>query len=150
MFCCALHRAREDSDRAMPETPAAPSPTSKRRERLAWIASIALAVLVVCTGCFMLFAFALTARGELTASLLGSEWRVWQLQQQGTSGIGVSQTGETAATADPPCRHTRVWLIMWQPSLKIEMTEYDECGASRGSPPVANVRRSVIIAAAGV
>jgi hypothetical protein len=95
-------------------------PRSTWRERLGWLAVIALAVLVVCSGCFMFFAFALTARGELEASVLGSDWRVWQLPQKGTSGVGVSQAFARASPSGRQCRETRIWLITWRPRLNIE------------------------------
>ena len=113
---------------------AAPQPpNSKRRERLAWLAPIALALLVVCSGCFMLFAFALTARTELDVSLLGSDWRVWQLQETGTNGIGVSQASPFSEPGRD-CHYLRVWLIAWRPRLSIEHRAYNECDASRASP----------------
>jgi hypothetical protein len=109
---------------------------------------IALAVLVVCSGCFMFFAFALTARGELEASVLGSDWRVWQLQQKGTNGVGVSQTIARAATSGQPCRETRVWLITWRPALNVEsIVDAADCEGRRRTAPVAYARTSAIIAA---
>ena len=102
----------------------------KWRNRLAWAAPVGLALVVVCSGCFMLFAFAITARGELTASALGSDWRVWQLQEKSTNGLGVSQTSGLASDAGHACRRTRVWLITWRPRLQVETSVYDDCGAS--------------------
>ena len=108
----------------------------KWRNRLAWAAPVGLALVVVCSGCFMLFAFAITARGELAASALGSDWRVWQLQEKNTNGLGISQTsGLASQTAGPAsnagqtCRRTRVWLITWRPRLQVETSVYDDCGA---------------------
>ena len=85
----------------------------------------------------MLFAFGLTARGELTASALASDWRVWQLREQGTNGIGVSQTYAADQPAAEACRRTRVWLIVWRPALRIETAEYDDCEARGESPLLA-------------
>jgi hypothetical protein len=133
----------------MNPTAASQTPVSKRRERLAWLAPIALALLVVCSGCFMLFAFALTARAELEVSLLGSEWRVWQLQETGTSGLGVSQASPFSESGRD-CRYLRVWLIVWRPSLSIENRAYEECDTSRAEPlPVARSIHSAIIKRAG-
>jgi len=101
-----------------------------RRERLAWIAPMALAVLVVCSGCLTLFAFALTARTELEGPILGTTWRVWQLQERGRNGIGVSQTNASTSPSGTVCRHTRTWLISWRPALLIESFAYEDCGSS--------------------
>ena len=98
----------------------------------------------------MLFAFAITARGELAASALGSDWRVWQLQEKNTNGLGVSQTSAFASGAGQACRRTRVWLITWRPSVQIETSVYDDCGASEVNPVrVAWVGRWTIIGAGG-
>ena len=107
-----------------------------------------LAFVVVCCGCFMLFAFALTARSELQASVLGSDWRVWQLQGEGTNGIGVSQTGASTSGSGQACRTTRVWLITWRPRLQIEAKAYDECDTAH-AVPVAPASHSAIIDAGG-
>ena len=109
-----------------PTTPPA-RPPSKWRTRLGWIAPVVLAIFVVCSGCFMLFAFAITARGELNAPILGSDWRVWQLQQKGTNGLGASQTHIFTSESGQVCHATRVWLITWRPQAQIEVSAYDEC-----------------------
>ena len=75
----------------------------------------------------MLLAFALTARTELEAPALGSDWRVWQLQERGRNGIGVSQTHAFALPSGAICRYTRTWLISWQPALLIESFAYEDC-----------------------
>lgn len=131
--------------------PAPPSrPASKWQNRIKWLAPIALALFVVCSGCFMLFAFALTARTELEAPILGSDWRVWQLRQPGTNGIGVSQSSGFVAEGGQACRRVRVWLITWRPSLQVESSEYDDCEfAGWRYAPVAQARRSAIIESKG-
>jgi len=110
-------------------------PARKWRDRLGWIASCGLAMIVVCTGCFMLFAFALAARGELETAALGSDWRVWQLQDKNTNGIGVSQSSAFTSSMGQTCHATRVWLITWKPQAQIETRVYDEC-----NPPAGFVR----------
>ncbi|HET7088735.1 MAG TPA: hypothetical protein VFL17_08810 [Anaerolineae bacterium] len=104
--------------------------SARWRERLAWIAPIGLASLVVCSGCLMLLTFALTARTELEAQALGSDWRVWQLQERGRNGIGVSQTHAFAPPSGAICQYTRTWLISWRPALLIESFAYEDCGSS--------------------
>jgi hypothetical protein len=78
----------------------------------------------------MLLAFALTARTELEAPALGSYWRVWQLQERGRNGIGVSQTHAMTSPPGAICRYTRTWLISWRPALLLESFAYDDCGSS--------------------
>jgi hypothetical protein len=134
----------------MTESDASEPATSKWRNRLGCLAPIALALIVLCSGCFMLFAFALTARGELDARILGSDWRVWQLQHKDTNGIGISQTHTFTAPSGRPCQHVRVWLFSWRPSLQVEASAYDDCRASQLRPSlVAQARRSAIIGTIG-
>ncbi len=98
----------------------------------------------------MLFAFALAARGELEAPILGSDWRVWQLQQKGTNGVGISQSSAFASQSGQHCRYVRVWLISWRPSLQVETRAYDDCDASHlWRSVVAHGRRSAIIRIVG-
>lgn len=103
---------------------------SRWSERLSLLAPIVLAVLVLCSGCSMLFAFALTSQGELEASILGSEWRVWQLDERGTNGIGVSQSSAFMSGSGQTCQHIDVWLLIWQPRVMIEKSGYDDCGVA--------------------
>lgn len=105
---------------------------------------MSLAVVVVCAGCFMLFAFGLTARGELEATALGSDWRAWRLIEQDTNGVGLSQSSLFTSESGEACRATAIWLIMWRPALKIEHIDDVSCEAR-----VAPAPRSVIIAPIG-
>ena len=123
--------------------------SAKWRERLGWLAPVALAAIVVCSGCFMLFAFALTARGELEAAVLGSDWRVWQLQAKGTHGIGVSQTRAYTSDSGRACRATTNWLITWRPLAHIEMIDDISCEESAEGRQVARRLHSAIIADVG-
>ena len=98
----------------------------------------------------MLLAFALTARGEIETAALGSNWRIWQLLEKGTNGIGIEQTSAFTSEAGQTCRRTRVWLITWRPTLRIEPIAYDGCDASAvRRVTVARVRPSAIIALSG-
>jgi hypothetical protein len=134
----------------MRDSPRPTQPVSRWRERLGWLVPIALAVITVCAGCFMLFAFALTSRGELQTSALGSDWRVWQLQASGTNGVGISQSTAFTSSAGQSCRHTLTWLITWRPELLIDAHAYDDCGASNvDRSPVAHMRHSDIIVLGG-
>ncbi|HLF28114.1 MAG TPA: hypothetical protein VJG32_17425 [Anaerolineae bacterium] len=112
------------------ESSAPVKPPSKWRERLGWAAPVALAAFVVCSGCFMLFALVLTARDELEAPALGSDWRIWQLRERGTNGIGVSQASAFTSATGQACRSMRVWLITWRPAVRIEMSAYEDCARS--------------------
>jgi hypothetical protein len=119
---------------------------AKWRERLGWLALVALAVAVVCTGCFMLLAFALAAEGELEATALGSDWRMWALYEKGTNGFGVSQTHTQPSRSGEVCRETRIWLITWRPSLKIEpIVDRENCEAHHVPHRVAPASRFAII-----
>ena len=114
----------------MSGAPQRPGEASRWRERLGWVAALGLAVAVACAGCFMLFALALTARGELEASVLGADWRVWQLPDRDTHGIGLSHTVPYAGDTGQACRATTVWLITWEPRLQVERIEDASCAES--------------------
>jgi len=128
---------------AAPSAPPARS-ASRLRRRLAWLAPALLAAVVVCSGCFMIFAFGLTARGELETTVLGSDWRAWQLIERGTNGVGLSQSSPFTSESGQACRATRIWLIIWRPALKIEHVDDVSCEAR-----VAPALRSAIIAPVG-
>jgi hypothetical protein len=102
-------------------------PTLRTRERLKWIAPIGLALLVVCMGCFFFFAIGLTARGELTASVAGTDFRLWAISERRQSGVGFQRTypiqrdGQTCTRAD-------VTFFFWRPALSIENVTSDNCG----------------------
>ncbi len=133
----------------MTEAPQPAKSPPKWRAWLGWLASIGLAVIVVCSGCFMLFALALTAQGELEVSALGSDWRVWPLQAKGTNGIGVAQTYAYTSDAGQACRATTNWLLTWRPALQVEKIDEVSCEASVGQARVAPARRLTIIALSG-
>ncbi len=101
--------------------------TSRTKERLKWIAPIGLALLVVCMGCFFFFAIGLTARGELTTSVAGTDFRVWPITDRRQSGVGVQRTypiqkdGQTCMRAD-------VTFFFWRPALSLENVTSDNCG----------------------
>jgi len=97
----------------------------------------------------MLFAFALTARGELEASAFGSDWRVWQLQAKGTNGIGLSQTSAYTSDSGRACRARTNWLITWRPAVQIEKIDEISCEASVKRTRVARMSHSTIIAMFG-
>lgn len=122
---------------------------SKWRERLSWLAPIGLAVIVVCSGCFMLFALALTAQGELEVSALGSDWRIWQLQAEGTNGIGIAQTRAYTSDSGQACRATTNWLMTWRPTAQIEKIDVVSCEVSVERAGVARAHRLTIIALSG-
>ncbi len=104
-----------------------PVVASRTKERLKWIAPIGLALLVVCVGCFFFFAIGLTARGELTTSVAGTDYRLWAISERRQSGVGlqrmypIQRDGQSCVRAD-------VTFFFWRPALSIETVTSDNCG----------------------
>ena len=101
--------------------------SSKSKERLKWIVPILLALMIVCLGCFSFFSIGLVARGELTASVLGMDLRLWSINERAQTGVamqrsyGVQRSGQT-------CTHFDITFLLWKPSLSIDNKAYDDCG----------------------
>ena len=102
-------------------------PTSRARERLKWIAPIGLALLVVCMGCFFFFAIGLTARGELTASVAGTDFRLWAISDRRQSGVGLQRTYPIQRDGQS-CTRVDVTFFFWRPALSIDNVTSDNCG----------------------
>jgi hypothetical protein len=105
--------------------PALP-PSSRLKEGLKWLAPISLAMLVVCVGCFFFFAFGLTARGELTTSALGTDFRLWLITDQRQTGVGLQRSFGVQHDGQA-CRHFDVTILLWRPRVSIENVAYDDC-----------------------
>ena len=100
---------------------------SKFKEILKWAAPIALAILVVCVGCFFFLAAGLVARGELTTSILGTEFRLWPINEKTQTGVGLQRSFGVQREGQV-CAHFDVTFLFWRPSLSIENVAYDDCG----------------------
>src|SRR5512139_1406924 len=95
------------------------SPRAKRKERLLWIASLLLALLVMCSGCGFFFTVGLVARGELTAHVLGTDLRLWRISEKRETGLGFDRAFEIRG-ADRLCTQHYTTLLLWKPSLSID------------------------------
>jgi hypothetical protein len=102
-----------------------PAPSSKTKERLKWIASILLALMIVCCGCGFFITTGLVARGELTTTALGTDFRLWTITGQQT-GVGF-QRSYSVQRDGRSCTHFDVTFVLWKPSLAIDNTSYDNC-----------------------
>ncbi|CAG0936351.1 hypothetical protein TFLX_05221 [Thermoflexales bacterium] len=103
------------------------SPRTKRREKLLWLATLLLALLVVCSGCGFFFTVGLLSRGELTANVLGAEWRLWRINEKRETGLGFDRAFETRRAARSCTQHYTT-IVLWKPSLSIDNLAYDDCG----------------------
>ncbi len=108
----------------MPNSPVSPS---RSKDRLKWLASIGLAVFVVCIGCFFFFAIGLTARGELTTSLAGTDFRLWTITDRRQVGVGLQRT-YPVQQAGQSCTRADVTFFFWRPALSLENVTSDNCG----------------------
>jgi hypothetical protein len=103
-----------------------PSLRTKRQEKLFWLASLLLAVLVVCCGCGIFSTVGLMSRGELTANILGADLRLWRVVEKNAIGLGFDRAFEIR-TADRSCTQHYTLILLWKPSLAIDNLAYDDC-----------------------
>jgi hypothetical protein len=102
------------------------SSPAKRKEKLLWLASLFLALIVVCSGCGFFFTVGLMSRGELTASVLGAELRLWRIVEKNEVGLGFDRAFEIRE-ADRSCTQHYTILLMWKPALAIDNLAYADC-----------------------
>ena len=102
------------------------SPRAKRKENLLWIASLLLALLVVCSGCGFFFTVGLVARGELTANVLGTDLRLWRIAEKREIGLGFDRAFEIRRE-NRSCTQHYITLLLWKPGLSIDNLAYDDC-----------------------
>jgi hypothetical protein len=103
-----------------------PATPSKTRERLKWLASILLALMIVCCGCGFFITTGLVARGELTTSALGTDFRLWTITNPQQAGVGFQRSFGVQRDGRS-CTHFDVTFILWKPNLSIDNTAYDNC-----------------------
>ena len=103
-----------------------PSPRAKRKEKLLWLASLLLALLVVCSGCGFFFTVGLMSRGELTANVLGGDLRLWRIVEKNEVGLGFDRAFEIR-TGDRSCTQHYTLILLWKPALAIDNLAYDDC-----------------------
>jgi hypothetical protein len=103
-----------------------PTNSSRSKERLKWLAPIALGMMVVCLGCFCFFSIGLVSRGELTASALGTDFRLWTINDRAQTGVAL-QRSYGVQQADRACKHFDVTFLLWKPSLSVDSKAYDDC-----------------------
>jgi hypothetical protein len=103
-----------------------PSPHAKRKEKLFWLASLLLALIVVCSGCGFFFTVGLMSRGELTANVLGADLRLWRIVEKREVGLGFDRAFEFRKE-DQSCMQHYTILLLWKPALAIDNLAYDDC-----------------------
>ena len=100
--------------------------SSARKERLKWIASLLLAMLVACSGCGFFFTVGLVARGELTARVLNADVRLWAIKAKRETGLGFDRAFEIQRE-DRSCTQHYTTIVLWKPALAIDNVAYDDC-----------------------
>ncbi len=111
----------------MENQPADPQvPLPKRKEKLLWLASLVLALLVACSGCGFFFAVGLMSRGELTANVLGADLRLWRIAEKSAVGLGFDRAF-AIRQEDRSCTQHYTLLVLWKPSLLIDNLAYADC-----------------------
>jgi hypothetical protein len=84
-------------------------------------------MMVVCVGCFFFLAIGLVSRGELATSALGTDLRLWSINDRTQAGVAL-QRSYTVQQADKQCEHFDVTFLIWKPNLSIDNKSYDDCG----------------------
>jgi hypothetical protein len=105
---------------------APPSSRVKRKEPLFWLASLLLALIVVCSGCGFFFTVGLMSRGELTANVLGTDLRLWRVVEKNDVGLGFDRAFEIRRD-DRSCTQHYTLILLWKPALAIDNLAYDDC-----------------------
>ena len=103
-----------------------PSPRANRKAQLLWLAALLLALFVVCSGCGFFFTVGLMSRGELTASVLGADLRLWRITAKREVGLGFDRAFEFRR-ADRSCTQHYSLILLWKPALAIDNLAYDDC-----------------------
>jgi hypothetical protein len=99
---------------------------NKRKERLLWLASMLLALLVVCSGCGFFFTVGLMSRGELTANVLGADVRLWRINEKREVGLGFDRAFEFRQE-DRSCTQHYTTIVLWRPAITIDNLAYADC-----------------------
>ena len=100
--------------------------SSTKKERIKWIASLLLAIVVACSGCSFFLTVGLVARGELTANVLGTELRLWAINAQRETGLGFDRAFEIRRE-DRSCTQHVTLIVLWKPALALDNAAYDDC-----------------------
>ncbi len=102
------------------------SRATRRKEKLFWLASLLLALLVMCSGCGFFFAVGLLSRGELDANVLGANLRLWRIVGKPSTGLGFDRAFEIRP-ANRSCLHHDTLIVLWKPTLSFDNLTYDDC-----------------------
>ena len=108
----------------LPDQPSPPRAT--RREKLLWLVSLLLALLVMCSGCGFFLTVGLMSRGELTANVLGANLRLWRIAGKPETGLGFDWAFEIHP-ADRSCTQHDTLILLWKPTLSIENLAFNDC-----------------------
>jgi hypothetical protein len=98
----------------------------KKNERLKWIASLLLAIVVACSGCSFFLTVGLVARGELSARVLNADVRVWAINARRETGLGFDRAFGIQRE-DRSCTQHYTTIVLWKPALAIDSVAYDDC-----------------------
>ena len=66
------------------------------------------------------------SRGELTANILGADWRLWRIAETRGTGLGFDRAFEIRQE-DRSCTQHYTLILLWKPALSIDNLAYDDC-----------------------
>lgn len=109
-------------------TTAAPPQRSRRFiELMKWVLPLLAAAVITCTGTFFCVFAGLASQGELSGSLLGTDFRLWSVGDRQQTGLAL-QRAYAVQRGGQTCTHIDVTFFYWRPALAIENVSDDDCG----------------------
>jgi len=96
-------------------------------ELMKWVLPLLAATVITCTGTFFCVFAGLASQGELTVSLLGTDFRLWSVGDGRQTGLAL-QRGYAVQRGGQACTHIDVTFFYWRPALAIENVSNDDCG----------------------
>lgn len=100
------------------------------RRRLETAISFFLALAVVGVGCGICLLGTLTARGDLSWTIGGAQYRLWLIREREGAGLALSHTTTYSNPEGLPCQRTAVWFWLWVPRMSLQQVDYEECTPS--------------------
>ncbi len=97
------------------------------RRRLETAISLFLALAVIGVGCGICLLGTLAARGDLSWTIGGAQYRLWLIREREGVGLALSQTTAYQNPESRLCQRTNVWFWLWAPRMSLQQVNDEEC-----------------------
>ncbi len=104
-----------------------PRPGQRLVELMKWVLPVLAAGVLACSGTVFCVFGGLASRGELTLSLLGTDFRLWSVGDRQQTGLAL-QRAYGVQREGRACTHSDITFLYWRPALQIENVSNDDCG----------------------